>query len=138
LTVDWEPERYHNTYLARVHELIESKRAGRAVVAKTPRPTSNVVDLMSALEASVARAGRPADRKAGVASTAKQPSRAQKKTAANNGQPLDELSKPELLRLASDHDIAGRSAMSKAELVQALTEAGASANGRGRRRAASA
>jgi DNA end-binding protein Ku len=138
LTVDWEPERYHNTYLSRVHELIESKRAGRAVVAKTPRPTSNVVDLMSALEASVARAGRPADRKDGATAAAKQPSRAPKKAAAGNGQPLNDLSKSELLRIASDHDIAGRSAMSKAELVQALTEAGASANARGRRRAASA
>jgi DNA end-binding protein Ku len=144
LTVDWEPERYHNTYLARVHELIESKRAGHAVVAKAPRPTSNVVDLMSALEASVARAGRRATAdKDGAETAPKQSSRGAKKaagsaSAATNGQALDGLNKSELLRLAADHDIAGRSGMSKAELVQALTDAGAATPGRGRRRAASA
>jgi DNA end-binding protein Ku len=142
LTVEWEPERYHNTYLARIHELIESKRAGHAVVAKAERPTSNVVDLMSALEASVARAGRPAGstgdapKKAG---RAKQTVARRSAGSANtNGQSLAELSKTELQRLAGENDIAGRSAMSKAELVQALTEAGASTSGRSRRRAASA
>src|SRR5581483_5359726 len=54
MTVDWEPERYANTYRSRVEELIEAKREGKAVIAKTDKPKTNVVDLMAALEASVA------------------------------------------------------------------------------------
>jgi DNA end-binding protein Ku len=65
LTVDWSPEDYHNTYRARVEELIERKRAGHAVVFESERPKSNVIDLMAALEASVARTGQ--ERAAGTA-----------------------------------------------------------------------
>lgn len=106
LTVDWEPERYHNTYRARIAELIESKRQGHAVVTKSERPKTNVVDLMAALEASVART-------TGTAEPA-----------------LADLTKSELLGLASDIDLAGRSTMNKAELVAALTDAGATPKGR--------
>jgi DNA end-binding protein Ku len=117
LTVEWQPERYHNTYRARIEELLESKRQGNAVVAKTEaRPKTNVVDLMSALEASVART----------------------KGADAAGPALDTLTKPELLARATEFDIAGRSAMNKAELVAALTEAGAATKGRGRQAVASA
>src|SRR5713226_5076648 len=58
LTVDWSPEDYHNTYRARVEELIEQKRAGQSVVFEEERPKSNVIDLMSALEASIAGTGQ--------------------------------------------------------------------------------
>jgi DNA end-binding protein Ku len=118
LTVDWEPERYHNTYRARIEELLESKRQGNDVVPKLEvKPTTNVVDLMSALEASVARTSKsesPAD------------------------SALDDLTKTELLALAVDFDIAGRSAMSKAKLVAALTEAGATTKSRTAQAVASA
>jgi len=57
LTVPWAPEDYHNTYRARVEELIEHKREGQAVVFEAERPKSNVIDLMAALEASVANMG---------------------------------------------------------------------------------
>jgi DNA end-binding protein Ku len=106
LTVDWQPDRYHNTYRARIEELIESKRQGHAVVTKSERPKTNVVDLMSALEASVAR-------------TTKSPEPT-----------LDDLTKSELVALAADIDLSGRSAMNKAELIAALTEAGATPKGR--------
>lgn len=56
LTTDWKPEAYHNTYRQRVEELIESKRKGNEVVFEQERPKSNVIDLMAALEASLARA----------------------------------------------------------------------------------
>ncbi|HTW19144.1 MAG TPA: Ku protein [Mycobacteriales bacterium] len=119
LSVDWEPDRYENTYRARVEDLIETKRKGNAVVAKAEsRPKTNVVDLMSALEASVARA------KDGGS-----------KTAAQGDEPdLAELTKPELLALAADYDISGRSGMSKADLVAALAAAGATTK-RNRRKA---
>ena len=57
LTVPWAPEDYRNTYRARVEELIEHKREGQAVVFEAERPKSNVIDLMAALEASVAKMG---------------------------------------------------------------------------------
>jgi len=57
LTVPWAPGDYHNTYRARVEELIEHKREGQAVVFEAERPKSNVIDLMAALEASVANMG---------------------------------------------------------------------------------
>jgi DNA end-binding protein Ku len=114
LTVEWQPDRYHNTYRSRIEELIESKRQGHAVVAKTERPKTNVVDLMSALEASVARTTAPA-----------QP-------------PLGHLTKAELVALAAEFEVAGRSTMSKADLVTALTEAGATPKRAARRSAESA
>ena len=63
LTVPWVPEDYRNTYRARVEELIEHKREGQAVVFEAERPKSNVIDLMAALEASVAKMepGAPGD-----------------------------------------------------------------------------
>ena len=126
LSVDWEPDRYHNTYRARIEELIERKREGNAVVPKAvTKPKTNVVDLMAALEASVARAknGEPAAEPAAA-------------DPAESG--LADLTKPELLALATEYDVAGRSGMNKNELVAALSAAGATAKGRRRRASASA
>jgi len=55
LTADeFEPEKYHDTYRQRVMELIEAKAAGETVSAPAAvEPAARVVDLMSALEASV-------------------------------------------------------------------------------------
>jgi DNA end-binding protein Ku len=123
LSVGWEPERYHNTYRTRIEELIEMKRQGNAVVPKTEsKPKTNVVDLMSALEASVAKA------KGGGGGTATDPADSS----------LADLSKAELVALAADYDIAGRSGMNKAELLAALTEAGATRKRSGRAAVASA
>jgi DNA end-binding protein Ku len=114
LAVDWEPERYHNTYRTRIEELIEAKREGRSVVAKTEKPKTNVVDLMAALEASVARTGvKPGKAKAAPAKPkASEPA-------------LEKLSKAKLSALAAEFDIAGRSSMTKDDLVSALNDAGA-------------
>jgi len=54
LSTAWEPERYQNTYRQRVLDMIAEKREGHVVVRDTEVPTSNVIDLMAALEASVA------------------------------------------------------------------------------------
>ncbi|GAC1318629.1 MAG: hypothetical protein NVSMB12_17540 [Acidimicrobiales bacterium] len=55
LTVErFEPEKFRDTYRERVLELIEAKAAGQTVAAPAPAESSaRVVDLMSALEASV-------------------------------------------------------------------------------------
>ena len=59
LSDKWTPTRYKNTYRQRVEELVEKKRAGHAVVFSddVEGPTSNVIDLMSALKASIAKSG---------------------------------------------------------------------------------
>jgi DNA end-binding protein Ku len=119
LSVDWEPERYQNTYRSRVEELIDAKREGKAIVAKSEKPKTNVVDLMSALEASVART------KDKSGTTKKAAKSKQAAPAAPQGEPLEKLSKAKLSALAAEFDIAGRSSMTKDDLVSALNEAGA-------------
>ena len=67
LTDDFEPERYHDTYRESVLELIEAKARGQEVVSEpAAEPKAPVVDLMAALEASLAAAkdkdeGEPED-----------------------------------------------------------------------------
>ncbi|MBW3610503.1 MAG: Ku protein [Actinomycetota bacterium] len=57
LSSDWEPERYHDTYRERVLELIGRKAEGDQIVTERPVDDEDkVVDLMAALEASVAAA----------------------------------------------------------------------------------
>lgn len=54
LSEDFEPERFEDTYRARVLDLIERKASGEESVAPpTPASEQKVVDLMDALEASV-------------------------------------------------------------------------------------
>ncbi|HEX6477053.1 MAG TPA: Ku protein [Acidimicrobiales bacterium] len=55
LTAKFEPDKYHDTYREGVLELIEAKAQGQEVVSEPPpEKTAPVVDLMSALEASLA------------------------------------------------------------------------------------
>ena len=72
LSTDFEPGKFEDTYRNRVLELIERKAAGETELVAAPQPVSKdkVVDLMAALEASVAAAketrkrhptARPAD-----------------------------------------------------------------------------
>ena len=128
LVTDWSPARYHDTYRERVEALIEQKGEGRAVVSQDVPPKSNVLDLMAALEASVARAGErrrsasdgePSSETPSVEPTAAEPS------ARNQQQSFAGMSKAELLALAAERAIPGRSKMSKPELVSALSIAGA-------------
>ena len=79
----WEPARYHDTYVEEVRRRIKAKQAGKAIAEpEAPVPTGNVVDLMAALEQSVAaardrrerpakRAAKPASRPARKATSAK-------------------------------------------------------------------
>ena len=133
LTVPWAPEDYHNTYRARVEELIERKREGQAVVFEAERPKSNVIDLMAALEASVEKMGpsgggrhrRGRDRPAADGQPGRRRGPRRPATpAAKSGPPdLDALSKADLLARAAELDIPGRSKMSKPELIKAIQAA---------------
>ncbi|MFR9796401.1 Ku protein [Streptomyces sp. MS06] len=140
LSIDWKPDEYRDTYQEKVLQLVEAKRTGQTVEKGEPPPRStNVVDLMDALRASVEQAetarkeegtagGTAGRRKGGGEGRA---GRASEKAAKPSSSELAELSKAELYRRASDADIPGRSSMTRSELLKALT-------GKGGRRAARA
>ncbi|MGH9131222.1 MAG: Ku protein [Acidimicrobiales bacterium] len=56
LSGDFDPSRYRDTHRERVMELINAKVAGEEMVVEAPGPSAPVIDLMAALEASLARA----------------------------------------------------------------------------------
>ena len=83
LAQDFDPTKYHDDYRRQVEELVETKRQG-GVIETAPRParSSNVVDLLEALQASVEDAGRrPASDRAKPAAGAKRASK--RSTAAS-------------------------------------------------------
>lgn len=54
LSTDFKAEKYTSAYREKLHEMIRAKIAGEAVVEKPAEPAAeNVVDLMSALKASI-------------------------------------------------------------------------------------
>ena len=55
LSTDWQPEKYEDTYRERVMALIEAKAAGQELVSQPSAPSAPVIDLMAALEASLAQ-----------------------------------------------------------------------------------
>jgi DNA end-binding protein Ku len=62
LSADFEPEKYHNEYREQVLALIDQKAAGMEIVAApVAAPAAKVLDLMAALEASIASAGAKPD-----------------------------------------------------------------------------
>jgi DNA end-binding protein Ku len=75
----WKPNRYHDTYTERVNDLIEAKRKGNEIeqADEAPQPT-NVVDLVEALQRSVASARGRGD----TSDTNKRRGRAANKAAA--------------------------------------------------------
>ncbi|GAA4079748.1 Ku protein [Streptomyces shaanxiensis] len=146
LDMPWDPGRYHDTYQEKVRELVRAKAEGQETAAAEEAPqATNVVDLMTALQGSLdqaqgTRAKKPTAprqkktaRKAvrrpgakGKATAEKAPSKS--RTSSKRGQggknELQQLSKTELYQRATDQNIAGRSKMSREELVDALARAG--------------
>jgi DNA end-binding protein Ku len=139
LSGDWEPARYHDTYQEKVRELVRAKAEGEEVaVAEEAPEATNVVDLMEVLRGSLEQAkGGTGDDTGG-----KKPSAPRKKAAAPGKKAgparrtapargeLRELSKAELYQRATEQDIAGRSKMSRQQLVDALGDG----KSRGRRK----
>ena len=63
LATDFEPDKYHDGYREQLMSLIERKAAGEEIVAEPQvEDQGKVVDLMAALEQSLARAGRGVSR----------------------------------------------------------------------------
>jgi DNA end-binding protein Ku len=68
LTSEFDPTKYEDQYREQLMSLIEAKAAGQEIVAEPMvEDQGKVVDLMSALEASLARAGRGGDKEAPAA-----------------------------------------------------------------------
>ena len=88
---DWDPERFHDTHREKVEALIEEKRSGHEIVIQEgPEPTAKVVDLMEALNASIAAAaksggkdtkGEPAAKRRAAPATKKPAKKAAKQPA---------------------------------------------------------
>ncbi|WBO68574.1 Ku protein [Streptomyces camelliae] len=57
LSMEWDPEDFHDIYHEKVQDLVEAKKKGESVEkAEQPAEATNVIDLMDALRASVDRA----------------------------------------------------------------------------------
>jgi len=64
LATAWDPARYHDTYTEELKSLIEAKAKGKKIVVEEEAPAeANVLDLMQALEASLAAAKKGGGRK---------------------------------------------------------------------------
>ena len=66
LAADWNPDKYHDTYVEELRKRIKAKKAGKEIVDEpvTGERPANVVDLVAALEASLEAAKRPRKRPA--------------------------------------------------------------------------
>ncbi|MFF4351045.1 Ku protein [Streptomyces sp. NPDC001530] len=125
LSMDWDPEDFHDTFQEKVEELIKAKKKGETVEkAEQPAESTNVVDLMDALRASLdqAKTKKNAPSKTKKKATSKKTA-SERPSRRKSASSLDSLTKSELYKLASEADIAGRSAMSREELVKALAGA---------------
>jgi DNA end-binding protein Ku len=81
LSGTFDPEKYHDEYREELMGLIERKAAGEEIVAtQAPEEPAKVLDLMAALEASLARSGASTRAGAAASSEAK-PARATKAKA---------------------------------------------------------
>jgi DNA end-binding protein Ku len=162
MAADWDPEQYRDTYRERLEALIDQKRAGETVSVEPPEPqAAPVIDLLQALEASVraargSRVGAQAEETTAAEATpeaerplraAKSPSRrsattsrsasraggGQAKAGASADAAPEGLTRTELLRRATDLDIAGRSKMSREELEAAVKAASSASSGKRRK-----
>ena len=126
LSDKWTPTRYKNTYRQRVEELVEKKRAGHAVVFSddVEGPTSNVIDLMSALKASIAKSGsgRRTPSRTSTQSTVKKVG-ISGSTSSKLQPSFVDMSKSELLAQAKKMKLDVTTKTTKPELVKTLRAA---------------
>jgi DNA end-binding protein Ku len=111
LSTDWDPESYDDCYRERLRRVIEDKRKRRTIEAPEPeKEPSPAPDLMDALQRALdnVRSGKDP--------------RAEAESEDGDDGDLDGLSKDELYERAQKEGIAGRTKMSKKELVKALSE----------------
>ncbi|MER6782207.1 MULTISPECIES: Ku protein [unclassified Streptomyces] len=137
LSMEWDPEQFHDTFQEKVAALIQAKQAGETVEKAEPaaKPTG-AVDLMEALRASVERARSPKSAAGEKASTSvrgraagsraadeKKPAGKKRIRSAPKKDDLGALTKADLYKKAAAANIPGRSHMSREDLVDALQHA---------------
>jgi DNA end-binding protein Ku len=68
LAANFEPEKYHDEYQAKLQQLIEAKREGLEVKSEEPRKLAPVIDLMQALKKSLGELPerKPASKQAAI------------------------------------------------------------------------
>jgi len=59
LAGSWQPDKYHDTYTETLHQAIEQKLEGKEIHVAPPGQPPKVIDLMEALQASLAQGRRP-------------------------------------------------------------------------------
>lgn len=133
LSGPWEPSKYANTYRERLEALLEQKRDGQVIHYEQPTPKSNVLDLMAALEASVATTGKRVTRQA----PGSDDSGPKDKVAARAAAPARHTqravlpgSKQDLLNRAKERGLPADAAMTKAQLQALLRDEGVAARRR--------
>jgi DNA end-binding protein Ku len=110
LSTEWEPERYTDCYRERLKRVIDRKRQGERIRAPRPeKQPSPAPDLMAALERTLERV-----RDGGGA-------RAAREAGDGDRGGLERLGRKELYERAQKEGVAGRSSMSKDELIEALS-----------------
>jgi DNA end-binding protein Ku len=86
LATDWDPARYHDTYTDELKRLIDAKAKGKDIVVEAEEePEADVVDLMQALEASLAAARKGGGAPAPPAKKKRAPAKAKAKAKAKAG-----------------------------------------------------
>jgi len=112
----WQPRKYKDTYTAALKKIVNAKLKGKEVHVAPEPEADDVPDLMEALRLSLQQ------RKTGSKPT---PQRTSQNGGKRNGRSPDlaRLTKEQLDRRAQRLGIAGRSKMSKDELVQAIAAA---------------
>ncbi|WP_052666876.1 Ku protein [Nitriliruptor alkaliphilus] len=108
LLTDFDPTSYRDEHQERVREFLEAKAEGQDIELPTPaEQTGDVVDLVAALERSLARARGDDD--------------GGDTRASEGGRPdYASMTRTELYELAQERQVPGRSQLNKQELVAAL------------------
>ena len=114
LSAQWDHTKYRDTYQERVRDLVKSKAEGKDIVVAEHEETPQVADLMEALRASVEASTGKSSKGSGGSSTSKK---------SSGGASYEDMTKDELYDKAAEADVAGRSSMTKSELIDALEAA---------------
>ena len=82
LTAEWDPAKYHDTYREQVLELLKKKAEGEEIVVEEEAPEEGqVLDLMAALEASLAEAKKGGSKRGGSRKRASGPKKSTSKSS---------------------------------------------------------
>ena len=118
MSAPWKPEQSRDSYQDRVQKLIEDKRKGREIVTESePAEPTGMSDLLEALQRSVEAA------RGGAKKGAAEKKKPKKRKGKRAGPDLSAASKSELLAMARELKVSGRSSMSRDQLVDALRAA---------------